>query len=399
MSTGTAADRVDIIVAVHDTRRNIRRAVASIISDDDPTIRAYVIAHNLPREEVERELAPLMAARPGRIRIEELHDGIPSPSGPFNHGLATSDAALVGIMGSDDELHRGAVAEWRDTLRRLRADAVIARVVRGEQGNLVRSPPKRVWKRGVLDFAKDRLSYRSAPLGLIRRDAISRLGLELLPGARNGGDLPFVTRLWFLGRVVPSRGLAAYVEHADAPVRVTHVAKPVREELHPIVLLLDDPLVRRMNRAAREALTTKLVRRNLTDSLRKRGGGRALTDDDIEVIREILATIETIAPRTMDLLSVAQRRTFDELRSPRPDLEAVARHDAHALRFRSIDAIRPARLRHLFHPQAQPRFMAASALIKIGASRYFPAAWATAVTIGVLAIVAAVAAIVAAVLR
>lgn len=367
-------EHVDIIVAVHDLRRNVDRAVRSILADPDPRVRALIVAHNLRASEVEEALGHLVREHPGRVRIEELADGIPSPSGPFNFGIAVSDAEYVGIMGSDDELDGGAASAWRRTAQRYRADAVIAKVVRGEQRTLVRSPPKRVLRVGVLDFAKDRLSYRSAPLGLIRGDAVARLGLRLMDGARNGGDLPFVTRLWLRGRVVPARGLAAYVEHADAPVRVTHVAKPVAEELWPILTLLDSSDVAGMNSRQREALATKMLRRNLLDAVRKRDGGRDFTADDLISFREILEKVDAVAPRAREMISSAQAAIFEELLSENVDLERVAALDLASIDYRSLAALRPARLRHLLHPQGQPRFTLASASIKIGASRYFPIA-------------------------
>ena len=108
-------EHADIIVAVHDLRRNVDRAVRSILADPDPRVRALVVAHNLPLNEVETALAHLVREFPGRVRIEELADGVPSPSGPFNFGIAISDAEYVGIMGSDDELDAGAVSQWRRT--------------------------------------------------------------------------------------------------------------------------------------------------------------------------------------------------------------------------------------------------------------------------------------------
>ncbi|WP_052193576.1 glycosyltransferase [Microbacterium sp. ZOR0019] len=387
-----AAPTVDMIVAVHDTRRNIRRAVGSIVDVEDPTIRAFVVCHNLTRAEVEKELAPLIDARPGRIRIEVLADGIPSPSGPFNFGMAASDATYVGIMGSDDELDSDAISQWRSRAEATQADAVIAKVVRGPLRNLVRSPPKRLWRTGTLDFARDRLSYRSAPLGLMRRDAISRLDLRLLDGARNGGDLPFVTRLWLGGKIVPASGLAAYVEHADAPVRVTHVAKPVAEELTAIRATLDDVVVQRMGVSERTALATKMLRRNLTDSVRKRNGGSAFTVEDCAAMAEFIGRIDAFSPSARHMLSRAQARMFEELTRPEPDLAVVAEHDAASNRYRTLDAILPARTKYLLHPQGQPRFMAATALIKVGSSRYFPAARAvfvalvSAAIVGVLAL-------------
>lgn len=371
---GAANATADIVVAVHDLRRNIHRAIGSIVADPDPRVRAFVVAHNLPRADVEATLADLIAAHPGRIRIEELHDGIPSPSGPFNFGMAESDAEYVGIMGSDDELDLGAVSQWRRTAERYRADAVIAKVVRGELRNLVRSPPKRLFRTGRLDFGKDRLSYRSAPLGLMRREAVSRLHLRLLEGARNGGDLPFVTRLWLRGRVVPAQGLAAYVEHADAPVRVTHVAKPVAEELAPVRRLLASEDALSMTRVQREALATKLFRRNLTDSIRKRDGGRGFTVADVAEFSALIETLDVFAPRARAMLAVEHAHMFDEFLTGVPDLDEVARHDAAAQQYRRPGAILPRDLRFLLHAQAQPRFMFASGLIKVGSSRYFPAA-------------------------
>jgi len=391
MSSPSQLPTVDMIIAVHDLRRNIRRAIGSVLSDPDPSIRVLVVAHNLDATAVAAEVRDLVDDNPGRVRIEELKDGVPSPSGPFNFGMAISDAVYVGIMGSDDELDTAAIAQWRSRAERFHADAVIAKVVRGGVRTLVRSPPKRVWRTGVLDFVRDRLSYRSAPLGLMRREAVTRLELRLLEGARNGGDLPFVTRLWLLGRVVADQGTAAYVGHDDAPERVTFVAKPVREELGPVRDLLAGELVRQMSRAQKEALTTKLLRRNVIDSIRKRDGGRLLSPDDLDVLRGIFATIQDITPRAMDLVSGSQRAMFEEIRAECPDLERVVALNGESARMRSPRAIMPARWRFLLHSQAQPRFVAASALIKIGASRFFPWVRGAAISIATGVVLAATA--------
>lgn len=365
---------VDMIVAVHDVRRNIRRAIGSVVTGDDPSIRALVICHNLAPETVEAEISELIAQKPGRIRLEALHDGVPSPSGPFNFGLELSDAEYVGIMGSDDELDPGVVGEWRRVIERHNADAVIAKVVRGDLRSVVRSPPKRVWKTGPLSFSKDRLSYRSAPLGLMRREAVSRLQLRLLDGARSGGDLPFVTRLWSLGRVVPAQGLGAYIEHADAPVRVTWEPKPVAQELSAMRDLLGSAFVKSMSRRDKDALGTKLIRRNLMDTIRIRDGGRGLSPDDVVAVREVIARIRSLAPRSTDFISVVQRQVIDELHRSEPNLDHVHALNERMIVPRAWDAVLPARFRYLGFAQAQPRYALASALIKIGASRYLPLA-------------------------
>ncbi|GAD35618.1 putative glycosyltransferase [Microbacterium sp. TS-1] len=375
---------VDIIIAVHDVRRNIRRAVGSVLSDDDSSIRVLIVCHNLPETDVRAELADVIGRAPERVRFLQLDDGIPSPSGPFNLGLAASDADYVGIMGSDDELDPGAAAQWRATAERFRADAVIAKVVRGDRRALVRSPAKRVWKSGVLDFAKDRLPYRSAPLGLMRRDAVERLQLRLMDGARSGGDLPFVTRLWALGRVVPAAGVAAYIEHADAPVRVTWDPKPVRQELSAIREVLGSGFIRSLVPGYRDALATKLLRRNLMDTLRIRDGGRGFTRDDVHAFREVVDMIESISPRSLGYIASIHRLTVDELRRDEPDFETVHRLSEQMANPRQWGMVRPARLTAFLHAQAQPRYVAASALIKVGASRFLPLARNTAVGVGLM---------------
>lgn len=369
---------VDIVIAVHDTRRNIRRAVASVLADPDDSIRVIVVCHNLPATRVAALIDDLTSAHPTRLRFDECNDGLSSPSGPFNHGIDISDAEYVGIMGSDDELDQDAVATWRRTAIRQDADAVIAKVVRGSMRTLVRSPPRRLGRSAPLDFVKDRLSYRSAPLGLIRRDYIQRTNLRLLEGARNGGDLPFVTRLWLRGKVVHSRGIAAYIEHADAPVRVTAVAKPVREELEPIALLLASSICAGMTTREKDALVTKLVRRNVMDALRKRADGVALTPDDIVFLRELIEELGALAPAAKHMVSRAQRAVLDSLTDPDTGTQAIALAFSRTLVLRSLDSVLPARLRYVLHDQAQPRYVTASALIKIGASRYFPVARAAA---------------------
>ncbi|MET3466761.1 glycosyltransferase [Microbacterium sp. BDGP8] len=382
---------VDIIIAVHDVRRNIRRAVGSVLSDGDPSIRALVVCHNLPAAVVTAELADVIERSPGRVRFIQLDDGVPSPSGPFNLGLAVSDADYVGIMGSDDELDPGAVAQWRAVAERHRADAVIAKVVRGDRRAVVRSPAKRVWKTGVLDFAKDRLPYRSAPLGLMRRDAVERLRLRLMDGARSGGDLPFVTRLWALGRVVPAAGVAAYIEHADAPVRVTWDPKPVRQELSAIREVLGSAFVRSLAPGYRDALATKLLRRNLMDTVRIRDGGRGFTRDDVRAFREVVDMIESISPRSLGYIALIHRLTVDELRRGEPDLEVVHRLSEQMANPRHWAMVRPAKFTAFFHAQAQPRYVAASALIKVGASRFLPLARNTAVGVAGLVLATLVA--------
>ena len=101
--------------------------------------------------------------------------------------------------------------------------------LRHAAGPVVPTPPVRPGRTRRLDGTRDRLSYRSAPLGLVRREAFP--SLRLTEGAPVGGDIAFVLALWFSGRSISyDRTGPAYVIGADAVDRVTFRPKPVAEE-------------------------------------------------------------------------------------------------------------------------------------------------------------------------
>src|SRR5690606_7827266 len=97
---GSMSRLIDVVIAVHDKRRPIARAVGSVLDSglDDDTMRVTVVCHNLDRGEIAGVLGPELA---GRVRLLELMDGIHSPAGPFNHGIGAADARFISIMGSD----------------------------------------------------------------------------------------------------------------------------------------------------------------------------------------------------------------------------------------------------------------------------------------------------------
>ncbi|VEI12921.1 glycosyltransferase family 2 protein [Trueperella bialowiezensis] len=258
--------RVDVIIAAHNPARPVARAARSIV-EGNPEARTVVVCHNVGVAEIRDTFPPDLA---DQVTFLELADNIPSPSGPFMHGIETSTADFVSIMGSDDFLEPGAIRAWLDLAAQHEADAVIARVMRGDERTLVRSPAVRPWRRGYLDILNDRLPYRSAPLGIVKRDAVDRLGLRLTPGARNGGDLEFVSKLWAGGKVVYAGACPGYVEMSDASDRVTWVAKPVAEELGTCEQLLTSKWFAKQSNKVRLSIGVKIFRRNVIDSVYKR---------------------------------------------------------------------------------------------------------------------------------
>ena len=115
--TETGAPEATIVIACHDSRRPLRRAVASVLRSRRAC--ALVVAHNLEAEVLRGVLGDL--AGDPRVGVVELRDGIHSPAGPFNHGLALVGTPFGAVMGSDDVLEDGAVDAWLELARRYRA--------------------------------------------------------------------------------------------------------------------------------------------------------------------------------------------------------------------------------------------------------------------------------------
>src|SRR5690606_29098886 len=129
-----------------------------------------VVCHNIDAAEIS---AAVPVAMRGFVRFLALSVGEPSPAGPFMFGIRAATAEYVSIMGSDDFLEPGALRAWVDLARRLDLTAFIP-PERHSSGAKVATPPVRPWHTGLLDPVRDRVAYRTAPLGLIKRAAISR---------------------------------------------------------------------------------------------------------------------------------------------------------------------------------------------------------------------------------
>lgn len=317
---------VDVVVAVHDVRRDFPRAVRSALGgavSEGPTtasrprvagpeagrgarpvpwrerrpaagpwsttpgaparrmprprVRVTVVAHNLEAAVVvgtleTAGLAPELEA--GTVRVLELADAVPSPAGPFTLGIERAEARYVSILGSDDHLEPGALAAWF-AVAEARGSAAVLAPMRLDSGRLVRSPvPRpfagRAWV-ARLDPVRDRLATRSAPLGLLRRDVVDRLDLRLVPGLRTGEDIPFSARLWFSGqRLDLDRTAPTYVIGTDAAERVSVGPKPVEVELAAVRLLRDEPWVERLGAEERRALAVTVLRVHVLGAVTRR---------------------------------------------------------------------------------------------------------------------------------
>ncbi|MBZ2196455.1 glycosyltransferase family 2 protein [Occultella gossypii] len=352
---------VDVIIAVHSRERPIARAVRSVLDRNGEGVRLTVVCHNIGADEIR----PLLDAHHrDKVRFLEHTDAHRSASGPFNAGIDAATAEYVSIMGSDDTLLPGAIASWFWLARRTGADAVMARLVLGLEHRIVRSPPTRPLRRRDLDPVADRLSYRSAPLGLVSRAAIIRLGLRLEEGAQVGGDVGFVTRLWFGGKTVFDRWGPAYVIGEDAGDRVTYVQRPIKAELRFLRHLVRQPWFEELSLEQRRAACVKYIRIHLFGAVHNRTDPEFWTPSERAALAKVARRLLNAAPGVEAVLSITDRRLLDEILGQRDDAELLISLALQRRRHGRPATLVTRDLTQLFAADAPLRMMGASILTR-----------------------------------
>lgn len=363
--------QVDLIIAIHDPSRPLARAVRSALDSGlavGEGLRITVVCHNTPRDGIEALLDE--ALRPA-VTLLELHDGIPSPSGPFMLGMQSSTAQYVSIMGSDDWLEPGALRAWLDhavaagrAFGDPRGVAALIAPQRHASGARVRTPPVRPWRRGPLDAHRDRLVYRTAPLGLIRRDLLEPLDLRFPAHLRSGEDMIVSLRLWFSGEpVVYGRGLPDYVVGADAVDRVTLVPRTVAEELRCVLETVSDASVTSLRIAARRGIVAKMLRVHVFSTALARCDPDRWTAEDRYELASAVRTLLASAPGVVRLLSFADRRALAAIEAGDATVERLAALLTARRSFARPGAVLTPDPRGLLAAHGPVRFAAASFLL------------------------------------
>lgn len=333
-----------------------------MLKHTDAPIRVSVVCHNTDQGEIRRILGEL--ADDPRLRLLRLDDGIQSPSGPFNLGLASATARFTSIMGSDDELEPGAIDSWLAVQRRDRADVVIPRLAHAGASN-VPTPPTRPFRAAGLDGVRDRLSYRSAPLGLVSRERFGDLRLMSVPGT--GGDVEYSTALWFSGaRISRDRGGPAYRIHNDASDRVTLAPKPVAADFIFLMRLLASEQFAALAPVQREALVVKLIRVHIFGTVHNRPDPALWTESERATLVAGLDGCVGAAPRAVTVLSRSDRALIDVIRDARASADELLAAAAARRRYLSPRSLVPRNPFLLFAREAPLRFAASSALVRAG---------------------------------
>lgn len=348
------------MIAVHDPARPIRRAVDSVLDHTSAAVRVTVVCHNTPQDGIRSQLTGHVDDP--RLRILELRDGVRSPAGPFNAGLDAATGRFTSVMGSDDELEPGAIDSWLAVANRDDASAVIPRL-RHAGGPGVPTPPVRPGRRSRLDGVKDRLSYRSAPLGLIATDVFG--SERFVPDLPSGEDVAYVTAVWFAGhRISFDRHGPAYLIHSDARDRATTGAKPVSADVEFLRLLVDDPRFARLSGQQRLALVIKLIRIHIFGIVTNRPDSSEWTPSDRSDLAEMSRSLLAIAPAASGILSRADGRLLDAIRDEATPTERLLDLGVARRRFARPGSLLPRDLRRVFAREAPLRMIVASALVR-----------------------------------
>lgn len=356
---------VDAVIAAHDPSREIARGVASLTESGltvgaGGELRITVVCHNLPVDEISSVLPERLSSV---VRFIGLKDGIASAAGPFNAGIAAATGRYVSIMGSDDYLEPGALAAWLESSDGGTADAVIAPEIHAD-GRKVRTPPVRPFRRGALDPVKDRLSYRTAPLGLISRAAIGRLGLTFPEGLHTGEDQSFSAKLWFGGGTIRGAARAPrYVVGADAQTRITLTKRPLAADLAFVDQLVDDPWFLSLPSAARRAIAIKVVRIHVFGGALSRIADGTWSAEDHRYASTLVARLRRMAEGFESPLSIADRKALDSLADLGTGQEQLGEAMQARRRFGRPDTLLTRGLPGMFAVEGPLRFMSASALL------------------------------------
>lgn len=341
---------VDVVIPVHSQTRPISRAVGSLLQGTQAAIRVNVVAHNIDPEIIAANLGILI--EDPRVRLLHLSDGIPSPAGPMNFGLDRCTAEFVAVMGSDDEFAPGALDSWLGVQKIENSDFVIAQI-RNVGGGLVPSPPTRPGRKQRLNAVKDRLSYRSAPLGLLKRSAFEHL--RFAEGLASGEDLPFVTELWFLGENIAfDRTGPEYLVHADAEDRVTSAPRPISEDFAFLDLIFNADWAQRFSRKEREAIGIKLIRGHLFDAVVNRSS-TSIPDDELLALSQVAQRISFWGNKPEKFLSVLDRQVFEGILHQSLTVEEMMSKIAKRWNYKSIDVIATPNPLYLLHRQGPLR--------------------------------------------
>lgn len=300
---------VEIVVPVHDVERPIARAVLSVLAA--PEARVVVVAHNIDPEQLEIPEDP-------RVTVVRLEGDLGKPGAAFDRGIAEASADWVGIMGSDDWFEPGALQRLLSRGERDGADGVIIPLAY-QGGNRGFSP--RTLRNRNLRAARDGLFYRTAPLGLFRREVLQNPVYQFGSQFFVGEDLAVSTRIWTSDLAISHYpDDPAYVVGSDAKRRTTLTPRPLSEQGAAWLDIWSRSWVAALDSQTRHALAVKILRTHALGAAAARQTSSRWGEGDFEWLSELVQRVLHEDPSALAPFRRASAKT----------LLAIAAHDLEA---------------------------------------------------------------------
>lgn len=279
-----AIPELEIIVRVHSLDRPVRRAVDSVLEYSRSGV--VVVSHGLAPESLDLPDDP-------RVRVIEVTEKVGLPGVASNAGVTAVKAPFTGLLDSDDFYEPDAVRMLHERAGQDDADVVLAPLRIGGVKQLL----PLTLRKTELKPRRDRLFYRTAPLGLVRTALLKDPDYRFEEAVRTGEDMRVTARLWTGGyRVSYHPKDPAYVVGDDAEQRVTTSRMNPSETFAAATMLLDEPWVGELPEADRESLVAKIFRIHLLGYL-SRTPAAEITSEDARVIGGLIRKGHRIAPK------------------------------------------------------------------------------------------------------
>lgn len=339
---GNGKLKLQIVIAVHTTDRPIGRAVDSVLST--PQSGVIVVAHGL-------KTSDLRLPANNRLAVIECPGGQGFPGVPFNQGIANCHAPLIGIMGSDDWFESGALSRMVQRLETDKADAVIAPLQHGRTNPLT-------LRHKNLQASRDRLFYRTAPLGLFRKSILQNSRYSLSEDVHTGEDFTTSVRLWTDGhRVSYYAEDPAYVVGDDAKSRVTTSPRSLQDSLLALNQLVDRDWVRRLRPADQNSLAVKLLRVHILGSLQSMSVfSRSIAE--WEYLTQTTRKIVALGSDPLGPFSVCDRKPLEAILAADIPAASSAWHDRQSASMRQ--RLFPTKLADVINPESNVRHVLTS---------------------------------------
>ncbi|WP_144837314.1 glycosyltransferase family 2 protein [Kocuria rosea] len=364
-SENAATPLVDVIIAVHNTKRPLDRSVRSAMRGGVPIaesggLRVTIVCHNVSQDAIASALPP--DTREACTFIE-CHDGSSTCAAPRNLGMDVSTARYVSFLDSDDALEDGAIANWVSIAERYGADAVIATMIDGK-GRILRDPVIRPGRRRNLDLVADRLATRTEPNGLFRRSVLEDLQLRFDTTYQTGEDVESL-KIWASGGRIDLGGTRArYILHDDAEDRVSEASRPFEEDLAPFLDMMNSSWYKTQGIRVRRSFARKVIYSYLFGGMRSRAINRQWGPDDIRACQTLIEAVNRTSEGTLERLSRADRHLLDLSVSAGGTAETIAAASERRRRYGRPETLLPRNLLYALDRDAPIRYLTAAALVR-----------------------------------